>query len=501
MASLDLLLEAEKRGILPEDKVVLLAEARKRGLVESVSQPTAEPSLWDKVKGAGEAGLSALTAVPATLAGSVAGIARTVSGGQFGTPEGIRQGEQRMQEVAKNLTYVPRSETGQEYLRNVGGAIDRSKLAGMGPTEAMALAGTAGPAINQVKQGVIGETNLLGQAAGRAAQAVLPMPKPEVTALARKALALDIPLRPDMLTDNKFARMLGEAFEKIPLSGSRADARQVAFNRAVTAEIGGDRNALRLTPDVFKNAMEQSGEKIGEIAGKTPIRLDPKSMSLIDDQAAQAQKYLPSDIAKVVTNYVEEIKNKANPSVVSQSGELGLTIPGETFRKINSQIGRQVRTSTNGDLRSALIDLQDDLHELLKQNISSPDDLAALQLARKQYAIGSTIIPLVAKAPVGNISPAALMGALTSTGVKRGYMARGGGDMGDIARIGQLFLKEPASSGTAERGLVYGGVLGGGAFVEPHVAGSVYGAANLYNRVGPSTVRGLLKLDSLRGPE
>ena len=33
MAKLDLLLEAERRGILPEDKKPLLEEARRRGLV------------------------------------------------------------------------------------------------------------------------------------------------------------------------------------------------------------------------------------------------------------------------------------------------------------------------------------------------------------------------------------------------------------------------------------------------------------------------------------
>ena len=165
----------------------------------------------------------------------------------------------------------------------------------------------------------------------------------------------------------------------------------------------------------------------------------------------------------------------------------------------SSQIGRQVRTSQNGDLRGALINLQDDMHELLLQNIKNPEDIAALQLARKHYAIGSTIIPLVAKAPVGNISPASLMGALTSTAVKRGYMARGGGDIGDIARIGQLFLKEPASSGTSERALVYGGALGGSALIEPHTAATIYGTANLYNRAGPKAVSALLKLHPLRG--
>jgi hypothetical protein len=39
----------------------------------------------------------------------------------------------------------------------------------------------------------------------------------------------------------------------------------------------------------------------------------------------------------------------------------------------------------------------------------------------------------------------------------------GGGDMGDLARIGQRFLKEPPNSGTAPRNMIYHalGTVGG----------------------------------------
>lgn len=311
-------------------------------------------------------------------------------------------------------------------------------------------------------------------------------PKPEVAALARKAQALDIPIRPDMLTDNKFAKLIGEAFEKIPLSGSRADARQVAFNRALTSQIGGDKEAIRLTPDVFKAAMNTSGEKIGEIAAKTPIKLDAEANALFSAQLQDA-KLLPNDISRPIIARINEIKSKAIEGV----------IPGETFRKLNSEIGAQIRSTANGDFRLALSNLQDDLQSLLVKNIANPADLEALQVARKQYAIGKSLIPLVAKSPVGDISPSALMGAVTNSSTKKSNMAFGGGDMGDLARIGQLFMKEPASSGTAERALVYGGATGIAA-IEPTTAAGLYGAANIYNRGGNALTNKLLKLDSLR---
>ena len=52
-----------------------------------------------------------------------------------------------------------------------------------------------------------------------------------------------------------------------------------------------------------------------------------------------------------------------------------------------------------------------------------------------------TIEPLVAKSPTGDISPALLMSQVNKS--YGGMAYNGGGDMGDLARIGQKFLKEP----------------------------------------------------------
>jgi len=80
---LDLLLEAEKRGILPPDKVPLLAEARKRGLVPGVTPTTPvssgaefNPDMYPMDALAAETGLSMLPTlggVGGTLAGTAIG--------------------------------------------------------------------------------------------------------------------------------------------------------------------------------------------------------------------------------------------------------------------------------------------------------------------------------------------------------------------------------------------------------------------------------------------
>lgn len=82
---------------------------------------------------------------------------------------------------------------------------------------------------------------------------------------------------------------------------------------------------------------------------------------------------------------------------------------------------------------------------------SAPPELVdELRLARSQYRSMKTIEDLAAKSPTGDISPAALMQAVQhNSGPRAAY--KGGGDLGELARIGQHFLKEPPSSGTAER--------------------------------------------------
>lgn len=462
-------------------------EQVKQRFADKVSQipNNVAPSIPDKpmtAKGVGEAALSVATAIPAGIVGNVRGIGHRLTGGT------MDQAQRTAADTSRGLTYEPRSDEGKSALESVGKVVDATKIAGIGPTEGMALAGSVQQARGAIGRGVAAvqqtppEADLLKRGAAKVSAAVPAITNPEKRRLAYKAQALDIPLRPDMLTDNTFARMIGEAFEKVPLSGSRSDARQIGFNRALNNMIGGDKNAQRLTPDVFDRAMTQSGERIGEIAAKTDVSILDLNGPL-RAQRKQASNFETSDVAKIVTNYVNEIESKVVDGV----------IPGDVFRKINSKIGRQMRTSTNGDLKHALGELQDDLHEALVRNIKNPEDLAALETARKQYAIGKAIEPLVAKAKTGDISPAGLMGAVTASKDKKSMMARNrAGDLGDLARIGQLFLKEPASSGTAERALTYG-LIGGGAAINPAIAGGIYGAANLYNRLGPRLIANPLR--------
>jgi hypothetical protein len=91
----------------------------------------------------------------------------------------------------------------------------------------------------------------------------------------------------------------------------------------------------------------------------------------------------------------------------------------------------------------------------------SPADSKAWQTARSQYRNLKTVEDLIEKADAGDLSPALLLNAVRKSNPNFAYGS--GGDLGDLARIGQQFLKDRVpNSGTAERVIAGSALLGGG---------------------------------------
>lgn len=101
-------------------------------------------TLADRWRGAGETALSVGTGMIATPVGAIAGIVKGVTGGKYGTPEGALDAAKTAEGVTDTLTYRPRSETGQEYISDIGKAVDKSKIGGIGPNEAVMLGNAIG---------------------------------------------------------------------------------------------------------------------------------------------------------------------------------------------------------------------------------------------------------------------------------------------------------------------------------------------------------------------
>ena len=111
---LELLLEAEKRGLLPQEKIDALGEARRRGLVSGVESPKFAEARESYTKYAG---------VPAAAPGQEAPMAVP----RPGTPTGLPEGAGQVVEVSP----------GETTLAGIGGGISR----GIAPAMVMAGAG------------------------------------------------------------------------------------------------------------------------------------------------------------------------------------------------------------------------------------------------------------------------------------------------------------------------------------------------------------------------
>ena len=454
------------------------------------------------------------------LAGGVASTPIQVAGG-FGAQHGVERASEVIErggttgEAAKAGAVSGAVNTALNFLPlKVGGAVGRAlesrvgsilggattgaavnTAAGIGGRMAENAALPEGEQYQSLQRDVlptaaeVGVAATLGAVPG-AAQAAKPfLPKltsvsklsDQKLALAGKAIDEGIPLNIHNVSESKITKLAGEYAEHIPLSGSKKEDRIDAFNNGLARALDPESKETRLTPETFSALQDAAGEKIGEIAGKTDVPI--KSFGDINDIA---RKETP-DVRGVVEAYAKDLQKVAE--------ENGGVVPGDTLRRLRSEAGAQMRSTSNGDLRRTLGDLTKRLDDALSEH-AAEGDMEALADARRRYAISKVLEPLVAKAPDGKISPALLMGAVTATKQGKRQMARGrAGDLGDYARIGQEFLREPGTSNTAERNLVYKVLTDG---LEAAKIGATYPFALAYNKLGPRILEAMVKREQRR---
>lgn len=445
-----------------------------------------------RILGVGEAGLSAATGALGGAAGQAYGVGKALTSGKYGTQAGVQEGEKAGVDLANKLTYQPRTQTGQNLIEGAGKALEASRLQGL-PVEA----GTLGR-IGEVPRGALatgeGAANIAGKGAaavGKAASKALPEVDPETAELARAAHSIGIRLTPDQVVGGKYGKIAGEGLSSVPMSGSNEAANNAAFLQNLSKQAGVE--GAKPTPKAFGEATQRVGGGIGALNEKYDLPLDRRTITSL--------KLNPRGNSPETLGAVNGIVKR-----IQQQTE-GNNLDGTAFRKINTLMNDKIKATSNPDTKYALQKLQNKLLNIQAEQMT-PADKAQLQVLRKQYAIQRTIEPLVAKSLTGDIAPSALLGAINSTKAGKAAMARGkAGEFGQLAAIGNRFLKEPKSSGTAERRLVQGippslaSALGagagvaGGASALPAILGGIgatYGAANLYNRAGPALTNALI---------
>ncbi|MBR7734368.1 glycoside hydrolase family 24 protein [Acinetobacter nosocomialis] len=315
-----------------------------------------EPSFADKALGLGETALSAATGATGGTLGMIGGTigqaGREILAGNFGTPEAAQRISQNAAEGAADLTYAPRTQTGQEYTQALG-EISEPLVALTPALSELALAGQAARGVAPIAQGqairtaqaVAPVVERAGQMAARPVQAVtnatrsgvqnmgemVGLRTPEAEGLApanvgaaqvdqatiRQALSQDLPY-PVQLTEGQMTR----------------DPAQLKFEveTAKDPELGAP---LRQRQEEQHQVMQHNLDAFIDMTGAQATNMREAGLSV--DKALQKQ--LQADKNKVRVAYAKADKSEEAqaPVDVSQPVQVDNMEPMSVIDYLNSQ--------------------------------------------------------------------------------------------------------------------------------------------------------------------
>lgn len=113
-------------------------------------------ALGEKIIGAGEAGLTALSGGLAAPVSALGGVVGSLASGKYGTQQGVQAGQEMARRLQEGGTYQPRTAQGQQYVQDLQKVFEASKLPPVGVPEVAGFAPLAGPASQQAR-GMVGQ--------------------------------------------------------------------------------------------------------------------------------------------------------------------------------------------------------------------------------------------------------------------------------------------------------------------------------------------------------
>ncbi|WP_101927034.1 MULTISPECIES: hypothetical protein [Luteimonas] len=378
--------------------------------------------------------------------------------------------------LAELLSAQPGLQVAGTATGSAASSITREQGGTQGQQLAAGLAGALGPSMVRVGAPAAASGALSGS---------VPAQRKE---LARQASDMGINLTPAQLSDSRFLKWTQSMLRSVPFTGAqgRYEGQVRQFNRQLAREIGED--ADNIGPDVYAQARDRQSALFDALTERNAMKVDDQLVRSLGNIGTNS-KMAGAQIQSEVDAAIDALYSQAT------TGPNGVVVPGRAYQAFDAQLNNIIKNG--GTSAHFLGNVQSAVRKAMDQSIS-PEDALLWRELRREYGSRKSLTPLVAKASEGQIPPAQVLGAVSSTRAGKEAMASGRrGNIGDLARIGQL-MKEPPTSGSAERGLV-GTMMGAGAYIDPVTGTLTAGALNLLSRGVDSQSLGRLMIQENPG--
>ena len=298
-----------------------------------INPPVAQPrrTMADKVKALYEVPLTAGSAMLAGPISSAVGAIRTATSPQFGTQQGIQQGQELASRVARQMTYTPTSPVAQEFLQGVGQVAEAAKLPPILPTTGMlpSYARMAGATQPMISEGI-----------QTARQAIPDIRRPQPTMAGVGAAA-----SPEAVTRAQMARQL-----RVPVELSKGQAERDLGQQQFEIE------TPKIAPELGKPLVEAQARRNDAILQNFDAYVD------LTGKEAFGLRATGKVVTDALVKQAEEAKKKVNQAytLAREKGETEQPVP---YAPLTSYIENQTPT-----VRAKIAPILDVVNEQLAKN-------------------------------------------------------------------------------------------------------------------------------------
>lgn len=414
-------------------------------------------------------------------------------------------GETIPQELSGLAQEYPRATEYAKATGNIGGLLSATAIGSSKPV-VNSVAATS-KATKQAGKGILNVADDAGKSVVSKIDNAKGLLVPDITDTQKAVITLAkkhaIPVELDDVSDSTFYKTLISEGRSIPLSGASKHGEKVqkAINAATAKTFG--QTADNITPEVISKAYDDLGRQFQSFTKGKTFEIKPTFYSKLDDITNKASRGLYGKDGKdFLPEYIKDIQNLAD--------ENGL-IKGERLDKVRRQFA-EIARSRNDDIGLMADDLESAVVDIIGQGDKSVK--AALKDVKYKYKNLKTVQRIALKDQVdGNIRPDLLTSAVKTKFGEDAFAKGKAGDLGEIARVGQLIKDKIPNSGTSQRTLAKNiltgnvgsmlpvALLTGGASVVPQLAtqGIAMGANRFLQGRNASLLDDVLKKNMQKG--